>query len=370
MGVAASSQAKGFQHRAPDRWPRRRGNDILRTQGGRLGGARRISTADLATLGGYVSALPTPFDMDAIDVEAFESICDWQIEQGISALVVNGTTGEASTLTLEEGAFLIQVALEVSHGRVPVIAGAGSNSTAHAIEIALMAQKAGANGLLAVTPYYNRPSQEGLFRHFSAVHDATALPVLLYDVPARTGCELAIDTICRLAELPRIAGLKDAAGDCGRPQILRRKLGERFRLLGGDDNTAVAFLTRGGNGCISVLSNVVPKLCQNLFLACAEKRLADAALIEQRLKPLVTALFAEANPIPLKWAMALMGRMSPQLRLPLCLPAEPTRKAVQSALVPFGREELQILVRSAQKWRFSPDELRACNAARSLADVV
>jgi 4-hydroxy-tetrahydrodipicolinate synthase len=324
---------------------------------------------NLVTLSGYLSELPTPFDNDSVDVEAFESTCDWQIEQGISALVVNGTTGEASTLTMEEQAFLIKVALEVSHGRVPVIAGVSTNSTAHAIEIARMVQEAGANGVLAVTPYYNRPSQEGLLRHFSALHEATALPVLLYDVPARTGCELAIDTICRLAELPRIAGLKDATGDSGRPHILRQRLGDQFRLLGGDDKTAVAFLNHGGNGCISVLSNVVPKMCQNLFLACAEKRLADALLIEKRLKPLVTALFAEANPVPLKWAMALMGRMGPQLRLPLCLPAESTRKAVQSALIPFGHEELQILVRSAQKWRFSLDELRSCNTARSLADV-
>jgi 4-hydroxy-tetrahydrodipicolinate synthase len=328
-----------------------------------------MTAKNLTTLSGYISALPTPFDMDSIDVEAFESICDWQIEQGISALVVNGTTGEASTLAKEEQEFLIKVALDVSRGRVPVIAGVGSNSTAHAIEIAQMARKAGANGLLVVTPYYNKPSQEGLFRHFSAVHAATDIPILLYDVPARTGCELTIDTICRLAELPRIVGLKDATGETVRPYILRQKLGEQFRLLSGDDKTAIAFLANGGNGCISVLSNVVPKMCQSLFLACSEKRFAEAKLIERRLKPLMAALFVEANPVPVKWAMALMGRMSPRLRLPLCLPAELTQNAIQSALIPLGREELQILVRGAQKWRFSPDELRSCNTPRSLVDV-
>jgi 4-hydroxy-tetrahydrodipicolinate synthase len=328
-----------------------------------------MTANNLATLSGYISALPTPFDADSIDVEAFESTCDWQIEQGISALVVNGTTGEASTLTMEEQEFLIKVALDVSHGRVPVIAGVGSNSTAHAIEIAQMAQKAGTNGVLAVTPYYNKPSQQGLFQHFSALHAATDVPILLYDVPARTGCELTIDTICRLAELPRIAGLKDAKGETVRPYILRQKLGAQFRLLSGDDQTAVAFLTHGGNGCISVLSNVVPKMCQSLFLAWSQNRFTEVMLIEMRLKQLVTALFAEANPVPLKWAMALMGRMSPQLRLPLCLPANSTRNAIQSALLPFGHEELQILVNSAQKWRFSPDELRSSNTARSLVDV-
>jgi 4-hydroxy-tetrahydrodipicolinate synthase len=302
--------------------------------------------------------------MDSIDAEAFEAICDWQIEQGISAIVVSGTTGEASTLTMGEQEFLIKVALDVSRGRVPVIAGSGSNSTAHAIEIAQMAQRAGANGLLAVTPYYNKPSQEGLFQHFSAVHAATHVPILLYNVPARTGCELTIDTICRLAELPRIAGLKDATAETVRPHILRQKLGDQFRLLSGDDKTAITFLKHGGNGCISVLSNVVPKMCQSLFLACSENRMAEATLIEKKLKPLSTALFAEANPVPLKWAMALMGRMSPRLRLPLCLPADSTRKAIQSALMPLGRDELQILVRSAQKWRFSSDEVRPSNTAR------
>jgi 4-hydroxy-tetrahydrodipicolinate synthase len=330
---------------------------------------KTMSSFDLAALSGYTSALPTPFSDDCIDVEAFESLCDWQIEQGVSALVVNGTTGEAPTLSREEQLFLIRIALEVSHGRVPIIAGAGSNSTPHTIELARAAQKAGANGLLVVTPYYNRPSQEGLYRHFLTLHNAIDLPVILYDVPARTGCELAIDTICRLAELPRIVGLKDASGDFPRPTILRQKLGEKFRLLSGDDKTAMAFLTSGGNGCISVLSNVMPKMCQRFFLACDNYKLAEASLIEQQLKPLVTALFTEANPVPLKWALALMGRMDPDVRLPLCLPGDSTRKAVQLALTQIGPEEPQILVRSAQRWLHSRDDLRSPVVRPSMASV-
>src|ERR1700724_711957 len=185
----------------------------------------------IARLSGYSSALPTPFKGCFIDEEALAAFCEWQIGEGISALVVNGTTGEAPTLTAEEQRQLIRLAVDVADGRVPVIAGAGSNATAHAIELARQAEFAGADGLLIVTPYYNRPSQEGLFRHFEALHRATRLPILLYDVPSRTGCTLAIETIVRLADLPRMAGLKDATGDLDRAARLGRRLGERLRLF-------------------------------------------------------------------------------------------------------------------------------------------
>ena len=227
-----------------------------------------MTTQDLSALGGYISALPTPFDNQRVDEDAFAKFCDWQIKQGIWGLVVNGTTGEAPTLSLDEQERLVRIAVEASHGQVPVIAGAGSNATAHVIAIAQRAERAGADGLLVVTPYYNKPPQEGLFRHFRAVHDATGLPILLYDVPARTGCQLQLETICRLAELPRIIGLKDATGDLTRPVALRRVLGDGFRMLSGDDATALDYLGLGGDGCISVTSNVVPKLCNRLFLAC------------------------------------------------------------------------------------------------------
>jgi len=311
-----------------------------------------MRNADLATLCGYASALPTPFAGERIADDAFQAFCDWQIDQGISALVVNGTTGEAPTLLPEEQDRMVRLALDVARGRVPVIAGAGSNATSHAIELAQRAQRAGADGLLVVTPYYNKPSQEGLYRHFRAIHDATDLPILLYDVPARTACGLSIDTIRRLAELARVIGLKDATGDLIRPALLRRAMGERFRLLSGDDATALDFLGLGGNGCISVLSNVVPKACHRLFLACACSEQVEARLIERNLRPLAAALFLESNPVPLKWALSLLGRMSPDLRLPLCEPAEATRIAVRKALAQVGLIGPTLLVRTAAQAHF------------------
>jgi 4-hydroxy-tetrahydrodipicolinate synthase len=295
-----------------------------------------MEATNLTTLCGYASALPTPFKGREIDEDAFISFCNWQIGEGVSALVVNGTTGEAPTLTIDEQGRLIRLAVEAADGRVPVIAGAGSNSTAHAAELARQAALAGADGLLVVTPYYNMPSQEGLFRHFRAVHDATDLPIFLYDVPSRTGCPLGLDTICLLAELPRVIGLKDATGDLSRPGTLRHLLGERFRLFSGDDGTALDFLELGGNGCISVVSNVAPKLCNRLFLACSCGEQVVARVIERRLRSLTEALFMESSPVPLKWALGLMGRMTPEVRLPLCEPAESTRSAVRKALIQLG----------------------------------
>ena len=303
--------------------------------------------SNLSSLCGYASALPTPFRDDAIDEQAFANFCDWQIGQGISALVVNGTTGEAPTLSMREQRRLIQLALIVAHGRVPVLAGAGANATSHAIELAQQAESAGADGLLIVTPYYNKPSQEGLFRHFRALHDATGRPIILYDVPSRTGCALTVDTICRLAELPRIVGLKDATGDLARPRALRKALGERLRLLSGDDATAFEFLGLGGDGCISVLSNVVPRECRRLHLGCAAGEEADARLINGRLKSLTAALFAESNPVPLKWALRLMGHMSSEVRLPLCEPAETTKALVRKALSRLGLVGPNFVARNA-----------------------
>lgn len=306
-----------------------------------------MTTQDLSQLGGFISALPTPFQDQRVDADAFAKLCDWQIRQGVWGLVVNGTTGEAPTLTLDEQSQLIRLAVATARGQVPVIAGVGSNSTAHASELARRAERAGADGLLAVTPYYNKPPQEGLFQHFRAVHDATALPVILYDVPARTGCTLQLDTLCRLAALPRIAGIKDATGDLTRPAAMRRLLGERFRLLSGDDATALDYFGRGGDGCISVVSNVAPRLCNRLFLACFCGEPDEARALERRLRPLIAALFAESNPVPLKWAMSLLGRMSPELRLPLCEPAETTRVIVRKALTQLGLIGPNRLARSA-----------------------
>ncbi|MGE0255606.1 MAG: 4-hydroxy-tetrahydrodipicolinate synthase [Alphaproteobacteria bacterium] len=289
------------------------------------------------TLTGHVSAAPTPFAQGHIDEPAFVEFCRWQVDSGIAALVVNGTTGEAPTLSAVEQSRTIVLAVKAVNGRVPVIAGAGSSETAHAVELARRAERAGADGLLVVTPYYNRPPQEGIFRHFEAVHAATSIPILLYDVPARTGVTLTADTLQRLAQLPRIVGFKDATGRPERALHLRRQLGEAFRLFSGDDATALDFMMKGGNGCISVLANVVPGECAKLDAACRRgDYYGEARTIGASLVPLVRALATEANPIPVKFALSLLGRMRPEMRLPLCEPAAATRIEVAEVLVRMG----------------------------------
>jgi 4-hydroxy-tetrahydrodipicolinate synthase len=290
----------------------------------------------LTAMSGCVTALPTPFIRDTIDEAAFTSFCDWQIEQGVRALVVNGTTGEAPALSMAEQARLVALAVRISRGRVPIIAGAGSNATAHAVDLAKQAVANGADGLLAVTPYYNRPSQEGLFEHFEALHAATDLPIFLYDVPARTGSTLTLETILRLAELPRIIGLKDATGDLARLPRLRKQLGDEFRLLSGDDATVLDFLALGGNGCVSVVSNIDPMMCVWLHEAWGRGETSEARAIARTLAPLAHALFLESNPVPVKYALGLMGRMRADMRLPLTQPSAETRAAVTEALSRLG----------------------------------
>ena len=287
----------------------------------------------ITKLAGYAPALPTPFGKDgAIDIAAFEQFCGLQIEQGATALVVCGTTGEAPTLSPAEHSTLIQVAVGVARGQVPVIAGAGANATSHAIELTKQAEAAGADGILSVVPYYNKPTQEGLYAHFSAVAQSTGLPVILYDVPSRTACGLADDTVARLAALPRIIGLKDATGDTTRVMRLRSMTGPDFRLLTGDDATALSFIAQGGNGCISVTSNVAPGLCRNLFLACRAGQIAAAQRWAAPIAALTTVLFMESSPSPLKYALSLRGLMSPRLRLPLVEPGEATKAAIAAVL--------------------------------------
>jgi 4-hydroxy-tetrahydrodipicolinate synthase len=272
----------------------------------------------VAKLSGYAPALPTPFDDNGdVDGEAFERLCDLQITCGATALVVCGTTGEASTLTPEEQGGLIRIAVAVSRGRVPVIAGAGSNATDHAIASAKDAEAIGADAVLSVVPYYNKPAQAGLYAHFREIAASTGLPMLLYDVPSRTACGLADGTIARLAELPRIIGLKDASGDATRPSRLRTLVGPDFRLLSGDDALGLAFLAQGGDGCISVTSNVVPGLCRNMFLAWRQGPATRAQRLARPIAQLTAALFCETNPVALKYALSLFGLMSPRVRLPL-----------------------------------------------------
>jgi 4-hydroxy-tetrahydrodipicolinate synthase len=288
----------------------------------------------VSKLSGYAPALPTPFGDDGnIDVAAFEQFCDRQLRAGATALVVCGTTGEAPTLSPAEHETLIEIAVAIARGRVPVIAGAGSNSTAHAIELTQDAEAAGADAILSVVPYYNKPTQIGLHGHFSAIANATGLPIILYDVPSRTVCGLADETITRLAEMPGIIGLKDATGDVTRPTRLRSLLGPDFRLLTGDDTTALAFISQGGNGCISVTSNVAPGLCRNMFLACRQGQIASAQRWVIPVAKLTAALFRESSPSPLKYALSLLGLMSPMVRLPLVELTDQSKAEVAAAMI-------------------------------------
>ena len=272
----------------------------------------------VSRLSGYAPALPTPFDAEeTIDAPAFERLCDLQLANGATALVVCGTTGEAPTLSPEEHKTLIRIAVRQARGRIPVVAGAGGNATAHAIELTRDAEAAGADAVLSVVPYYNKPTQPGLYAHFRAIAESTGLPVMLYDVPSRTACSLADETIARLAEIPNIVGLKDAAGDPTRPVRLRPLVGTNFRLLSGDDALALAYLAHGGDGCISVTSNVVPGLCRNMFLAWKQGQSERAQRLAGSIAQLTAALFRETNPVPVKHALALLGLIFPKVRLPL-----------------------------------------------------
>jgi 4-hydroxy-tetrahydrodipicolinate synthase len=260
-------------------------------------------------LAGYIPDLPTPFDASgAIDQQAFAKLCERQIAAGVSAIVVCETAGEASTLTPVEHEAIIRAAVEIAHGRTRVIAGAGSNSTSQAIELTRRAEAAGADAVLSVVPYYNKPMQAGIDAHFRAVAGSTGLPIILHDIPSRTIRELADDTLARLAESQQFIGLRDGTSDVARPMRLSSRLPPEFRLLSGDDATALAFIASGGAGCISTISNVAPDLCQAIFADCRQGRLQSARYLQHRLAPLIAALSKE-NPAALKYALCLLGFM-------------------------------------------------------------
>jgi 4-hydroxy-tetrahydrodipicolinate synthase len=254
------------------------------------------------------------------------------MEAGATALVVCGTTGEAPTLSAAEHAVLVSITVGVAGGRIPVIAGAGSNSTARAIELSRTAEACGADAVLSVVPYYNKPTQAGLLAHFGAIAASTGLPIILYDVPTRTGCGLADETIARLAENPQITGLKDATGDVSRLARLRPLVPAHFRLLSGDDATAPAYLAQGGHGCISVTSNVAPALCRSMYVALRQDQGARAQRLAAPIAELTAVLFRETNPAPLKFALSLFGLMSPTLRLPLVQPGEKVQAEIAATL--------------------------------------
>jgi 4-hydroxy-tetrahydrodipicolinate synthase len=291
-------------------------------------------------LGGYIPDLPTPFDAhDRIDFTALAKLFERQIEAGVSAIVVGETAGEASTLTTVEHDSIVRSAVEIAHGRVRVIAGAGSNSTSQAIELTRRAEAAGADAVLSVVPYYNKPMQTGIHAHFQTIADSTALPIILHDIPSRTIRELSDDTLARLAESRQFVGLRDATGDIPRPLHLRTLVRPGFRLLSGDDATALAFLANGGDGCISTISNVAPGLCQAIYSSCRQGRLQSARDLFNRLARLTNAL-AKESPAALKFALCLLGLMHPNTRLPIVELAEPAKAEVASAIAEIGDEDL------------------------------
>jgi 4-hydroxy-tetrahydrodipicolinate synthase len=291
-------------------------------------------------LAGYIPDLPTPFDEHGgLDLAAFAKLCERQIEAGVSAIVAGETSGEASTLTPDEHHSIVRTAVEIARGRIRVIAGAGSNSTSQAIELTERAEAAGADAVLSVVPYYNKPMQVGIHAHFRAIANATMLPIILHDIPSRTIRELSDDTLARLAQSSQFIGLRDATGDLARPMRLRSLLPPGFQLLSGDDATALAFMAHGGNGCISTISNIAPELCQAIFSSCREGRLQSARYLQSRLAPLTT-LLARENPATLKYALCLLGFISPSTRLPLVELADAAKAEVASAIAEIGDEDV------------------------------
>ncbi len=285
---------------------------------------------------GSFTALITPMRDGGVDERAFQSFVDWQIKQGTHGLVPCGTTGESPTLSHPEHMRVAELCIEVAKGRAPVIAGTGSNSTAEAIALAKHAEKAGADAQLVVTPYYNKPTQEGLYRHYKAIHDSCGLPIVIYNIPGRSVIDMSVETMTRLAELPRIVGVKDATNDLMRPLRTKLAIGPEFSMLSGEDGTAVAFLAQGGHGCISVTSNVAPKLCAEMHMAWQKGDLATVQSINERLMPLHLALFAETSPAPVKYAASLLGLCTAELRLPLCEIQEATKAKVRDAMARLG----------------------------------
>jgi 4-hydroxy-tetrahydrodipicolinate synthase len=285
---------------------------------------------------GSFVALITPFKNGAVDREAFQRLVDWQIKQGTHGLVPCGTTGESPTLSHDEHKLVVELCIEATAKRVPVIAGTGSNNTAHCIELARHAKKAGTTAQLVVTPYYNKPTQEGLFQHYKALHDAVDLPIIIYNIPPRSVVDMSVDTMARLAKLPNIVGVKDATMDLARPLRTRLTCGDNFSILSGEDATALALLAQSGDGCISVTANVAPRHCADLHEAWQKGDFAKARAVNELLMPLHDALFCETSPAPVKFAASLLGLSSPDIRLPLVAASENARARVSQAMAHVG----------------------------------
>src|SRR5271157_4676242 len=281
---------------------------------------------------GSFVALITPFFNEGVDEGAFQELVAWQVGQGTHGLVPCGTTGVSPTLDDDEHERVIALCVEVAKGKVPVIAGTGTNSTEHTIKLTRHAKAAGADAALIVCPYYNKPTQEGLYQHYKTVHDAVDLPIIIYNIPGRSAVDMSNATMARLAALPNIVGVKDATNDLARPLRMRVEIGAEFALLSGEDATAVAYLAQGGDGCISVTANVAPRLLAEMHEAWQRGDLVTVREINERLIPLHEALFAETSPAPIKYAASLLGRCTSEVRQPLWATMPETQQRVQQAM--------------------------------------
>jgi 4-hydroxy-tetrahydrodipicolinate synthase len=286
---------------------------------------------------GSLVALITPFKNGSVDEKGFEKFVGWQIKEGTDGLVPCGTTGESPTLSMDEHKRVIDICIATAKGTgVPVIAGTGSNSTAEAIELTRHAKQAGADAAMLVVPYYNKPTQEGLFQHFKAVAEAVDIPILLYNVPPRTGGDMQVETVVRLSQVKNIIGIKDASYDMARPTLTKLRAKKGFIQLSGEDASAMGFMAQGGDGCISVTANVAPRLCGDMHDAWKKRDLDKVFEIQDRLMPLHKALFCETSPGPVKYGAELIGQCSAEMRLPMVPIAEASKKAVREAMVHAG----------------------------------
>ncbi|HEY4940091.1 MAG TPA: 4-hydroxy-tetrahydrodipicolinate synthase [Rhizomicrobium sp.] len=285
---------------------------------------------------GSIPALITPMRAGKVDEAAFRKLIGWQIEQGSHGLVPCGTTGESPTLSHEEHMRVVEICVEEANGRVPVIAGAGSNATAEAIMLTRHAKEVGADAVLSVTGYYNRPSQEGLYRHYAALAEAVDIPILLYNIPGRAIVDISVETMGRLSKIANIIGVKDATANLMRPTRERAACGPDWRLISGEDGTALGYMAHGGHGCISVTANVAPRLCAEFQNACLQGAFDRALQLQDRLMPLHDAIFCEPSPAPVKYAASLLGLCSDEVRLPLIAATDNARATVRAALALAG----------------------------------
>ena len=299
-------------------------------------GRALVSKKNVEMFRGSITALVTPMRNGRIDEEAFRNLTDWQIAEGTDGLVPVGTTGESPTLSHAEHKRVVEICVGTAAGRVPVIAGAGSNNTAEAIDLAKHAESVGADAVLVVTPYYNKPNQEGMYAHFKAVNDAIGIPIIIYNIPPRSVIDMSVETMARLFKLKNIAGVKDATAKIERVSLQRLAMGPDFNQLSGEDATALGFNVHGGHGCISVTANIAPKLSAEFQDACLSGDYKTALTYQDRLMPLHRALFLEPNPTGVKYALSVLGKMSDEVRLPMVPVSEPVRTEIRAAMAHAG----------------------------------